>query len=77
MAERDENQEGVKGAVEDLKGRTKETFGTALGNDEMEREGSAQQEKGQAQQTAAQKQAEAERAEQEAGRAESREQSQQ
>ncbi|WP_019813646.1 CsbD family protein [Saccharomonospora saliphila] len=77
MGNRDESQEGIKGAVEDLKGRAKEAFGTVLGNDEMEREGDAQQEKGQAQQAAAEKEEEAKRAERRASDAESREQSQQ
>lgn len=74
MAERDERQEGIKGAVEDMKGRVKETAGTFLGRDDMEREGSAQQEKGRAQQTAAEKEQEAKRAEEQASEAEDRKQ---
>ncbi|EIE97011.1 CsbD family protein [Saccharomonospora glauca] len=72
-----DKQEGIKGAVEDLKGRAKETAGTFLGNDEMEREGSAQQEKGSAQQAAAEKQEQAQQAQREAKEAEERERRQQ
>lgn len=57
--------------------RVKESTGTLLGNDDMEREGGAQREKGRAQQEAAGKQEEAEQARRKAGEAESRERSQQ
>jgi uncharacterized protein YjbJ (UPF0337 family) len=77
MGQSDEQQEGIKGAVEDLKGRAKEAAGTFLGRDEMEREGGAQQEKGRAQQEAARKQDEAKRAQQRASEAEDQERSQQ
>ncbi|WP_158879729.1 CsbD family protein [Amycolatopsis anabasis] len=73
MTERDEQREGVKGAVEDLKGKAKETAGTFLGNDTLEREGKAQQDKAGAQQEIADKEAEARRAREEAAAAESRE----
>ncbi|OQO90714.1 CsbD family protein [Saccharomonospora piscinae] len=73
----DERQEGIKGAVEDMKGRVKEAAGTFLGNDEMEREGSAQQDKARAQQEAAEKQEQAKQAQQDASEAEARERSQQ
>lgn len=73
MADRNEKQEGVKGAVEDIKGKAKETAGTFLGNDSMEREGKAQQDKAEAQQRVAEKEAEAKRAEEEAAISEVRE----
>ena len=37
--------EGVKGIVEDVKGKAKETVGTVTGRDDMVREGKAQQDK--------------------------------
>ncbi|EHK88928.1 CsbD family protein [Saccharomonospora azurea] len=77
MAGGGEKQEGIKGAVEDLKGRAKEAAGTFLGNDDMEREGGAQREKGNAQQAAAEKQTQAEQAQREAREAEERERRQQ
>lgn len=77
MADKDQQQEGIKGAVEDMKGRVKETAGTFMGNDSMEREGAAQQDKAEAQQTVAEKKAQAEQAEREANAAEGRERSQQ
>ena len=54
--------EGVKGIVEDVKGKAKETVGTVTGRDDMVREGKAQQDKADAQQDAAKKEAEAEAA---------------
>ena len=53
-------QEGVKGVVEDVKGKAKEAVGTVTGRDDMVREGKAQQDKADAQQDAAKKEAEAE-----------------
>ena len=38
-------QEGVKGVVEDVKGKAKEAVGTVTGRDDMVREGKAQQDK--------------------------------
>ena len=55
-------QEGVKGAVEDVKGKAKEAVGTVTGRDDMIREGKAQQDKADAQQDVAKKEAEAEAA---------------
>ena len=36
-------EEGIKGVVEDVKGKAKETVGTVAGRDDMVREGKAQQ----------------------------------
>ena len=55
-------QEGVKGVVEDVKGKAKEAVGTVTGRDDMVREGKAQQDKADAQRDAAKKEAEAEAA---------------
>lgn len=41
-------EEGIKGVVEDVKGKTKETVGTVTGRDDMVREGKAQQDKAEA-----------------------------
>jgi uncharacterized protein YjbJ (UPF0337 family) len=55
-------EEGIKGVVEDVKGKTKEAVGTVTGRDDMIREGKAQQDKADAQQDVAKKEAEAESA---------------
>ena len=55
-------QEGVKGVVEDVKGKAKEAVGTVTGRDDMIREGKARQDKADAQQDVAKKEAEAESA---------------
>lgn len=73
----DEQQKGIKGAVEGLKGKFKETAGTFMGNDNMQREGRSQARKGEAQQQAADKEAEAQRAEQRAAEHEGDERGQQ
>ena len=52
--------EGVRGVVEDVKGKTKEAVGNVVGQDDLAREGHAQQEKAEAQRDAAKKEAEAE-----------------
>jgi len=54
--------EAVKGVVEGVKGKTKEAAGAVTGQDDMVREGKAQQAKGSAQREAAAKEAEAEKA---------------
>jgi uncharacterized protein YjbJ (UPF0337 family) len=54
--------EGVRGVVEDVKGKTKEAVGNVIGQDDLAREGSAQQEKAEAQRDAAKKEAEADSA---------------
>jgi uncharacterized protein YjbJ (UPF0337 family) len=53
---------GVKGVVEGVKGKAKEAVGVVTGNDEMQREGAAQQKKADAQRDVAAKEAEAEKA---------------
>ncbi len=53
-------EEGVKGVVEDVKGKAKEAVGTVTGRDDMVREGKAQQDKADAQRDVAKKEAEAE-----------------
>ena len=53
---------GVKGVVEDVKGKAKEAVGAATGNDELKQEGAAQQDKAGAQREVAVKEAEAEKA---------------
>ncbi|MCK0174545.1 MULTISPECIES: CsbD family protein [Mycobacteriaceae] len=70
-------EEGIKGVVEDVKGKAKETVGTVAGRDDMVREGKAQQDKADAQQHAAQKEAEAEAARGGAKAAEERQKSEQ
>ncbi|KMO82106.1 CsbD-like protein [Mycobacterium sp. BK558] len=55
-------EEGIKGVVEDVKGKAKETIGTVTGRDDMVREGKAQQDKAEAEREVAQKEAEAESA---------------
>ena len=55
-------EEGIKGAVEDVKGKAKEAVGTVTGRDDVVREGKAQQDKADAQKDAAKKEAEAEAA---------------
>ena len=63
MAEKDSGPEaGVKGVVEDVKGKAKEAAGVVTGEEDLEREGEAQQDKAAAQREVAEKEAEAERA---------------
>jgi uncharacterized protein YjbJ (UPF0337 family) len=57
---------GVRGIVEDVKGKTKEAIGAIAGKDEMKREGQAQQHKADAEREVAQKEAEADKARAEA-----------
>ena len=54
--------EGIKGVVEDAKGKAKEAVGAITGNDSMTEEGRAQQDKADAQRDAAKKEAEADAA---------------
>jgi len=75
MADKDTGPEaGVKGVVEDVKGRAKEADGAVTGDQEMKKEGAAQQDKAEAKREVAAKEAEAEkaRAEAEAHEAEQR-----
>src|SRR5699024_7048776 len=58
--------EGVKGVVEGLKGKAKEVVGAVTGQDDMAREGRAQQDKAEDQRQVAQKEAEADKARAEA-----------
>ena len=57
---------GVKGVVEDLKGKAKDAVGNLTGNRDLEREGEAQQAKADAEREVAAKEAEAEKARAEA-----------
>ena len=65
---------GVRGVVEDVKGKVKEAAGAVAGKDELRREGRAQQDKAEAERDVAAKEAQAEkaRAEAEAHEAEQR-----
>ncbi len=63
MAEQDSGPEaGVKGVIEDVKGKAKEAAGVLTGREDLEREGEAQQDKAAAEREVAEKEAEAERA---------------
>ena len=53
---------GVKGVVEDVKGKAKEAVGAVTGNDELKQEGAAQQDKADAEREVALKEAEADKA---------------
>ncbi|MEV0670716.1 CsbD family protein [Mycobacterium sp. NPDC050441] len=70
-------EEGIKGVVEDVKGKAKEAVGTVTGREDLVREGKAQQDKADAQKDAAKKEAEAEAARAGAKAAEKREQANQ
>jgi uncharacterized protein YjbJ (UPF0337 family) len=56
----------VKGVVEDVKGKAKEAAGAIAGDDELKKEGAAQQDKAASQREVAEKEAEAEKARAEA-----------
>lgn len=78
MADKDSGPEaGIKGVVEDAKGKAKEAAGTVLGNDALQREGSAQQDKAESQREVAAKEAEAEKARGEASADEARQRAEQ
>jgi uncharacterized protein YjbJ (UPF0337 family) len=63
MADKDSGPEaGAKGVAEGIKGKVKEAAGALTGNDEMRREGEAQQDKAEAQRDVAGKEAQAEKA---------------
>jgi uncharacterized protein YjbJ (UPF0337 family) len=70
-------EEGIKGVVEDVKGKTKEAVGTVTGRDDLTEEGKAQQDKADAQRDAAKKEAEADAARGGAKSAEKREEAHQ
>ncbi len=69
--------EGIKGVVEDVKGKAKEAVGAVSGNDSLTREGRAQQDKAESQREVAKKEAEAEKARAEAAADEARQKSEQ
>lgn len=77
MTEHRTASEGIKGFVEDMKGRAKEAIGALGGNDSLQREGQAQQDKAQAQQDVAQQEAEAEEARRRASAEEQRQREEQ
>lgn len=70
-------EEGVRGVVEGVKGKAKEAAGNVLGQDDMAREGKAQQDKAEAQRDAAKREAEADAARGSAETAEKRQESHQ
>ncbi|WP_325096632.1 microaggregate-binding protein 1 [Mycolicibacterium vinylchloridicum] len=70
-------EEGIKGVVEDVKGKAKEAVGTVTGRDDLTEEGKAQQDKADAQRDAAAKEAEADKARGEAKAQEKRQESHQ
>jgi uncharacterized protein YjbJ (UPF0337 family) len=70
-------EEGIKGVVEDVKGKTKEAVGAVTGRDDLTEEGKAQQDKADAQRDAAKKEAEADAARGGAKSAEKREEAHQ
>ena len=70
-------EEGIKGVVEDVKGKAKEAAGTVTGRDDLTEEGKAQQDKADAQRDAAAKEAEADKARGEAQAEEQRQKSHQ
>ena len=77
MSDRSGPTEGVKGIVEEVKGRFKEAVGAVTGDDSKVREGEAQQDKAAAQREVAEKEAAADRARTEADVHEARERSHQ
>jgi uncharacterized protein YjbJ (UPF0337 family) len=70
-------EEGIKGVVEDVKGKAKEAVGTLTGRNDLTEEGKAQQDKAEAQRDAAKKEAEADAARGGAAAAEKRQESHQ
>jgi uncharacterized protein YjbJ (UPF0337 family) len=70
-------EEGVRGVVEGVKGKAKEAAGSVLGQDDLAREGKAQQDKAEAQRDAAKREAEAEAARGSAEAAEKKQESHQ
>ena len=70
-------EEGVKGVVEDVKGKAKEAVGTVTGRDDLIREGKAQQDKADAEKDVAKKEAQADAARAGAAAAERRQEAEQ
>ncbi|BBX61391.1 hypothetical protein MSAS_05650 [Mycobacterium saskatchewanense] len=62
MSDKSGPQEAVEGLVEGAKGKVKEVAGAVTGNEDLLREGQAQQDKADAKREAGQKEAEAEAA---------------
>lgn len=56
------SEAGIKGVVEDVKGKAKEATGAVTNNDNMRQEGQAQQDKAEANRDVAAKEAQAEKA---------------
>ena len=78
MSDKDSGPEaGGKGVVEGVKGKVKEAAGALSGQEELRREGVAQQEKADAQRDVAAKEAEAEKARAEAAAREAEQRSHQ
>jgi uncharacterized protein YjbJ (UPF0337 family) len=69
--------EGVRGVVEGVKGKAKEAAGSVLGQDDLAREGKAQQDKAEAQRDASKREAEADAARGSAKAAEEKQESHQ
>jgi len=69
--------EGIKGVVEDVKGKAKEAVGTVTGRDDLIEEGKAQQDKAEAERDVARKEAEADAARAAAATAERRQEAHQ
>ncbi|KRD15383.1 general stress protein CsbD [Mycobacterium sp. Root265] len=70
-------ESGISGVVEDVKGKAKEAVGTVTGQDDLRREGAAQQDKAEAERDVAKKEAEAESARAGADAAEQRQKAEQ
>jgi len=66
MAEESGPEAGLKGIVEDVKGKAKEVVGKVTGNKDLEREGGAQQDKAESEREVAEHEAKAEAARSEA-----------
>jgi uncharacterized protein YjbJ (UPF0337 family) len=78
MTDKDTGPEaGIKGVVEDVKGKAKEVAGTVTGRDDLTREGKAQQDKAEAERDVAKKEAEADAARGGAAAAEARQKAEQ
>ncbi|MBA2323726.1 MAG: CsbD family protein [Pseudonocardiales bacterium] len=78
MGEKDSGPEaGIKGVVEDVKGKGKQAVGAMTGNESLQREGKAQQDKAESEREVAVKEAEAEKARAKAAADEARERAEQ
>ena len=70
-------ESGISGVIEDVKGKAKEAVGTVTGQDDLAREGKAQQDKADAERDVAKKEAEADSARAGANAAEQRQKAEQ